>query len=123
MKYLKQFAVILIFTLAGELMNHLIPLPVPAGIYGMFLMLIALLSGILKREMILETGNYLLTIMPVMFVEPAVSGLLSSWKQFQPLLIPAVFITVISTISVMAVSGRSAQTIIDKEKAKGFSHE
>ena len=39
MKYLKEFAVILGITLAGEWMNHVLPLPVPAGVYGLFLML------------------------------------------------------------------------------------
>ena len=42
MKYIKQFGIILVVSLLGEGLNYLIPLPIPASIYGLVLMLLAL---------------------------------------------------------------------------------
>ncbi|MBQ2048119.1 MAG: CidA/LrgA family protein, partial [Schwartzia sp.] len=42
MKSLKQFAVILFFSFIGEALHALIPLPVPASIYGIILLFLAL---------------------------------------------------------------------------------
>ena len=39
MKYVKQIGIILGITLAGECLNQFLPLPVPAGVYGLFLLL------------------------------------------------------------------------------------
>ena len=39
MKYVRQIGIILGITLAGEFLNKILPLPVPAGVYGLFLML------------------------------------------------------------------------------------
>ena len=41
MKYVKQFAVILIFSFLGEILNALIPLPIPGNIYGLALLFLA----------------------------------------------------------------------------------
>ena len=38
MKYIKQFAIIITFSFAGEVLRALLPLPVPASIYGLVLM-------------------------------------------------------------------------------------
>ena len=48
MKYIKQFILILAISFAGELRKYLLPLPVPASIYGMVLMFLALLTGVIK---------------------------------------------------------------------------
>lgn len=48
MRYVKQIGIILGITLAGEILNHVVPLPVPAGVYGLFIMLAALMCGAVK---------------------------------------------------------------------------
>ena len=75
MKYIKQSAVILGITWVGEWMSETLPLPVPAGVYGLFLMLILFCTGVLRVEQVEEAGNFLLDIMPVLFV-PAAVGLM-----------------------------------------------
>ena len=47
MKFLKQFSIILFISFLGEILHTLIPLPVPASVYGLVLMLAALVTGIL----------------------------------------------------------------------------
>lgn len=115
MKYLRQFAVILTMTFWGEVLHLLLPLPVPASIYGMVLMLVSLMTGIVKLEQVRETGAFLIEIMPIMFI-PAGVGLLDSWSGLRPILIPVFVVTAVSTIVVMGVSGKVTQFVIRRER-------
>lgn len=117
MKYLKQFGIILFVSLLGELLRMLIPLPIPASVYGLVLMLILLMTGIIKLQQIKEVSAFLIEIMPVMFI-PAGVGLLDSWPALRSVWIPVVLITLLTTIIVMAVTGQVAQKIIRKEEKK-----
>ena len=115
MKYLKQFGIILLISLMGEALRMLLPLPIPASVYGLVLMLIALMTGIIKIHQIKEVSAFLIEIMPVMFI-PAGVGLLEAWPSLRPVRIPVVVISSVTTIIVMVVTGRAAQRIIGKEK-------
>ena len=115
MKYIKQFILILAISFAGELLKYLLPLPVPASIYGMVLMFLALLTGVIKLEHVRETGKFLIEIMPLMFI-PAGVGLMSSWSTLKPLLLPVAVITVVTIITVMVASGHTAQFILKREE-------
>ena len=115
MKYLKESLIIFGLTFAGELLNRVLPLPVPAGVYGLFLMLVLLCSGFLKVEQVEATGNFLLDIMPVMFV-PASAGLLESVGVLSEILVPVVVISIVSTVIVMAVTGIVAEKMLGGKK-------
>ena len=117
MKYLRQFAIILFISLLGELLRILIPLPIPASVYGLVLMLVALTTGMLKVHQVKAAADFLIEIMPVMFI-PAGVGLLDSWPALRSVWIPVVLITLLTTIIVMAVTGQVAQKIIRKEEKK-----
>ncbi len=121
MKYLKQLFLILLISFLGEVLKELIPLPIPASIYGMALMLLGLISGVIQLEQVRETGKFLIEVMPVMFI-PAGVGLMDSWEVLQPLLLPVLVITVVSLMTVMAVSGRVAQAVIRREQKKETEH-
>lgn len=116
MKYLKQFLIILAISLIGELLKALLPLPIPASIYGMVILFISLLTGLIKLSAVRDAGMFLIEIMPVMFI-PAGVALMSSWNVLSPMLIPVAIITVVVLIAVMAVSGRISQRIIKADKA------
>ncbi len=115
MKYLKQFLIILVISLIGELLNKLLPLPVPASIYGMVMLFIGLLSGVIKLSSVKEAGSFLIEIMPVMFI-PAGVGLMSSWLNLKPIIIPVCIITVVTIFTVMIVSGHVTQFIVKRTK-------
>ena len=118
MRYLKQFTIILFISFLGELLHWLIPLPVPASIYGLLLMLGALCTGVVKLSSVQESGKFLIDIMPVMFI-PASVGLLDSWGVLKPIWIPVAVITLVSTVVVMAVSGLVAQVVIRRSRKAG----
>lgn len=117
MKYIKQFLIILSVSFAGELLKLLLPFPIPASIYGMILMFLALMTGIIKPEAVKETGMFLIEIMPVMFI-PASVGLLTSFGTLKAMLVPVCIITVVTILIVMFVTGWVSQLIIRKGEEK-----
>ena len=117
MKYIRQFLIILCVSFLGEVLRFVLPLPVPASIYGLILMFAALESGIIKLDSVKETGRFLIEIMPLMFI-PAGVGLLDAWGKLQPVLLPVLAVTVVSTVLVMGISGRVTQAVICREKRK-----
>ena len=124
MKYLKQFCVILAVTCIGEQCSMLIDLPVPGSIYGLVLMFLLLLFKIIPIEAVKETGEFLIEIMPVMFI-PAAVGLLNAWGTLKPVVIPVCIITVVSTFVVMIVTGKVTDAVIRfaGKNRKGADHE
>ena len=113
MKYVLQFLSIMVFAFVGELLHYFIPLPIPASIYGIVLLFLALELKVVKVSDIEQTSSFLIAIMPLMFLPPAV-GVIESWDLIQGAWLPYVVVTVVSTVVVMAVSGRVTQRIIRK---------
>ena len=117
MKYLVQAAIILLLSFLGEALHTLIPLPVPASIYGLLLMLLCLCTGVLKLHQIAETASFLLKIMPVLFL-PAIVGLLAVRAQLLDILIPLLVILAATTYIVMAVTGKTTEAALRLERRK-----
>ena len=117
MKFLRQFMIILLLSFLGEVLKMFIPLPIPASVYGLVLMLLCLVTGILKTSQVKEAAFFMIEIMPVMFI-PAPAGLIDSWKVLQPLLLPILVITVVITVFVMVITGKVAQMIAQKRGIK-----
>lgn len=117
MKYLRQLLIILIFSFIGEILHSLIPIQVPASIYGLVLLFIALLTGIIQLPQVKEAAKYLIEIMPLMFI-PAGVGLLESWGDLKSILIPVLILLVISTVLVMGISGKVTQGMIQRSERK-----
>ncbi|RHO38956.1 CidA/LrgA family protein [Dorea sp. AM13-35] len=117
MKFIKQFDIILAISFIGEIMNYLIPLPVPASIYGLVLMLLCLHFGIVHIDSVKDSGKFLIEIMPLMFI-PAAVGLIESWKTIGSKIGTYLIITVLSTIFVMIVAGHTTQAFIRFSKSK-----
>ena len=122
MTYLKQFGIILILSFAGELLNLLIPLPIPASIWGFALMFVCLQTGFLKLDYVKDTAIFLIEIMPLMFI-PAAVGLMESWGIIRAKIIPYLVITVLSTFLVMAAAGKITQAVIRRDRKKACHHE
>lgn len=118
MKYIKESAIIFGITMIGEFLNNLLPLPVPAGVYGLFLLLLLLCTGLLKLEEIEATGNFLLDIMPILFI-PASVGLIESYEAMKAILVPLIVICLVSTLVVMGVTGKVTELMVSILKKKG----
>lgn len=114
MKKIQEFLIILLISFIGEMLSILIPLPVPGSVYGLVLMLLALICKIIKIDQVRSTSKFLIEIMPIMFI-PAGVGLMISFETLKPILLEVVVITIITTILVMGVSGTIAQLIVSKK--------
>lgn len=111
MKYIKQVFIIFGITMAGEVLNAILPLPVPSGVYGLFLLLIGLCTKIIKVSDVEDVGNFLLDTMPMMFI-PVSVGLIESYGAMKEILVPLIVISVVSTVIVMVVTGKMTELII-----------
>ena len=117
MRYLFQFGRILAFCFAGEVLHAVLPLPVPASVYGLLLLLLALCFGIVRPEQVRETGLFLTGIFPLLFV-PAAAGVMELWAELGAMLLPAVIAIVPVTVLVFAAAGRTTQALIRRKEKK-----
>ena len=118
MKYLSQFLIILGFTFLGEALQRILPLPIPASVWGLALLFGALCLKIIKVEQVKEAGGFLTSILPILFVVPLVN-LMDCWDQLKDNLVPLLIIIILSTILVFAVSGMVTQMLMNIRKKKG----
>ncbi len=113
MKYLTQFLIILGFTLVGEALQRIVPLPIPASVYGLLLLFAALCLGLVKTEQVKQTGSFLSSILPILFVSPAV-GIVEDWALIRAELLPILILLVASTVLTFGIAGRTAQAFLKK---------
>ena len=117
MRFIRQFLIILFVSFLGEVLKTVLPLPIPASIYGLVIMLALLVSKVVKIEQVEGASMFLIDIMPLMFI-PASAGLIDVWPNLRPVLLPILIITIVSTIFVMVVSGKVTEFIIKLDEGK-----
>ena len=118
MKYIIQFLIIIAFSFLGEVFHFLIPLPIPASIYGILFLFTALMMKWIKVNQGREVSTLLISVMPMMFI-PAAVGLIDSWCIIKSHLLTYIIVTVVSTFIVKGTSGFVTQYIIRRDKMKG----
>jgi len=117
MKYLLQLSIIGLITFISEILSWLIPLPIPAGIYGLILLFVLLMLKVIKLEWVENAADFLLAVMPIMFV-PAAASLMTKWDLIKNDVAGLLIASVASTAIVMIVSGLITQCVIRKRKNK-----
>ncbi|MBQ1931783.1 MAG: CidA/LrgA family protein [Lachnospiraceae bacterium] len=115
MQYIFQLLVILGASFLGEICNLLLPLPIPASVYGLVLLFTALMTGIIKLENVEKAATFLIATMSIYFIAPSVS-LMTVIADYVDSLLGIVVICCISTILVMVVTGKVSQLIMEKSK-------
>ena len=117
MKYIFQFLRILAFCFLGEVLHAILPLPIPASIYGLALLLLALKTGAVQLERIKETAGFLSAIFPLLFLPGAV-GIMELGPVLAKIWLPAVLAVALVTVLVMASAGRTTQWVIRRKEAR-----
>lgn len=110
MKLLRQFAIILGICFLGEIINKILKIKIPGNVIGMIILLICLVTGIIKTEMIEEASNFLLDHLAFFFI-PAGVGLLTCTGILKIYWHYVLIIALISTIIVMVVTGLTVQLV------------
>lgn len=108
MKILKQLCIILIILYIGEFINKFFKIPIPGNVIGMVILLLCLLSGIIKLEMIEDISKFLLDNLAFFFI-PAGVGLIKSLNIIGDQWVGILSVTIISTIIVIAATGLTVQ--------------
>ena len=114
-KYIFQFGRILAFCFLGEVLHAVLPLPVPASVYGLVLLLAALNFGFVKLDDVKEVGTYLTGIFPLLFV-PAAAGVMELWAEMGNMLLPIIIAIIPVTVLVMVSAGRTTQAMTGRKK-------
>ena len=117
MKLIKQFTIIIFFLFFGEVLHWLIPFPIPASIYGIMLLFFLLEQNVLQIDDIREVSDFLIFIMPLLFIPSAV-GLIDVWDELRASLTAYVTIIIAVTLIVMVATGRITQWFLQNQKEK-----
>lgn len=117
MKYMIQIGVISTIAFIAEILHFVLPLPIPASVYGMAILFLSLCFGIIKMEMVEDVADWILSVMPIFFIAPTV-GLIEAFGDIKGQVIPLVLVCFISTVVVTAVTGGIAQAIIRLRRGK-----
>ena len=115
MKYLHQALILAAITFAAEIINYLLPLPIPVSIYGLILLFLLLKTGILPLDKIEDVGNLLLELMSLLLV-PASVSFVTALDTIQAMLLPVLIMGLVGTLLVMVITGRIAQAVIRRRK-------
>lgn len=97
------------------MLHAVLPLPVPASVYGLVLLLAALNFGLMKLDDVKEVGIYLTGIFPLLFV-PAAAGVMELWAEMGNMLLPILIAIIPVTVLVMVSAGRTTQTMTGRKK-------
>lgn len=122
MSYLFQFGMILAISFVGELLHALLPLPVPASIYGILILFALLYFKVIRIPQIRQASMFLIEIMPILFL-PAAVGLMDSWHLISSTLLQYIVIIILAMVIVMAAGGLFTQFIMKKVTRKETCHE
>lgn len=117
MNYIFQLAIIFGISFIGELLNALLPLPVPASVYGLVILFLLLCTKIVKLEQVETVSEYLMAIMPLFFIEPTV-GIINSYGLVKGNILALFIACFLSFVAVIAVTGLISQTIIRRKHKK-----
>ena len=118
MKYVFQLMLIIGVSLAGEILNALLPLPVPASVYGLLILFTLLVTRVVKLNQVEDVAEFLMSIMPLFFIESTVR-IMESYGLVKGK-IPALFLAAfLSFATVIVITGKTAQTIIRWRSRKG----
>jgi len=117
MQYIFQLLVILGASFLGEICNLLLPLPIPASVYGLVLLFTALMTGIIKLENVEKAATFLIATMSIYFIAPSVS-LMTVIADYVDSLVGIVVICCVSTVLVMVVTGKVSQLIMERSGSK-----
>ena len=98
-----QLTVLIGICLAGEIIAQFIPIPFPAGVVSMVLLLILLFTGLIKLRHISDAGDFLLKNMAFFFI-PAGVSIIEHIPTLKPIIIPFLAICLISTFITFTVT-------------------
>ena len=101
MKYIKQFAVLVLISLMGELIVYFLPFAFPGNVMAMILLAGLLVSRVVKEESIKEASDFLLEIIGL-FIVPISVGMIAHFELIRTLWIQLLLISLVTLVLTFA---------------------
>lgn len=117
MKYLVQFGIITGISFVAEMLYILLPFPVPASVYGLVLLFVLLCTKVIKLDMVEDTADFFVSIMPVIFI-PSSVAIVTTIDALKGNILKLFFMCLFSTIIVTGVTGLVSQAVIRIRRRK-----
>ncbi len=112
----KELMIILAIYALAEALSYLLETSFPGSVIGMLLLLAALHLKWIRVDDIRYVSSFLLGYMPLFFI-PAGVSVMASYTLMEGFYLPVIVLTLVSTMVVMAVTGRLVQYLVRKERA------
>ncbi|MBR1380264.1 MAG: CidA/LrgA family protein [Alphaproteobacteria bacterium] len=118
MKYLFQFAIILLFVFLGELCEYIIPLPIAGSIWGLMLMFVALWTRVIRLEWVADVADWMHGIMSLFFIVPA-AAVIDVWGDISNIWWMLVLLMIIAYVVTMVMTGVTADYFLEHRNIGG----
>ncbi|WP_040977825.1 CidA/LrgA family protein [Oceanobacillus jeddahense] len=118
-KVILQICFLHVFLLLGAVLKYFIPLPIPASMFGLFLLFAALCCRLIKLEWVDQGAKWLMAELLLFFIPSAV-GIINYEEIFSIQGLAIVGLIVISTMIVMGLTAWTAERV--SVKKEGESH-
>ncbi|WP_409299741.1 CidA/LrgA family protein [Peribacillus sp. SCS-155] len=112
-----QILFIHVFLFLGAAVKHILPLPMPGSMYGLALLFIAMMTGIVKLEWVEKGGNWLLAELLLFFVPSAV-GIMNYDEIFSWQGAESIILICLSTFIVMGVTAFISERMHNKRRSE-----
>ena len=119
MKLLIQTGIITGICFVGEMLSLLFPLPIPGSVYGLVLLFLLLCFHIIQPSQIQDISDFFMTILPILFISPAVK-LMTSLELLETCPLPIILILFLSTAVTTLITGRTAQFFYRRKNRKSL---
>lgn len=117
MLLIRQFSIIAGYTLLGETVSLLMPVPVPGSVLGLMFLYLSLTLKWIKVES-LEPGSSWLKDNMAFFFVPLTVGLMESFVLFQDIVFPLLIVIFVSTTLTLIISSLTTKYFVEKEEIK-----
>lgn len=117
MKTLKGLTIIFLCLMVGEIIRKLWDFPIPPVVYGMVLLLILFLLGLVKVEDVQDVGNALLSNLAFLFV-PITVMLMDQLDVLGKNIVPILVITLVSLPLTMGVTAKVVEIVQNARNKK-----
>lgn len=117
MRYIYQICLIMCFVLLGEMMECFIPLPIAGSVYGMVLLFLALVFGIVRLSWVEDVANWLHSVMSLFFIAPAVA-IIDVWAEIADVWWILVILMLVAYLVTMITTGVTAESLIGRKQKR-----
>lgn len=117
MKYIFQFCIIMIFVVLGEVLEYFIPLPIAGSIYGLILLFLSLVFGLVRLSWVEDVANWFQSVMALFFVAPA-AAIIDIWADISDIWWILLILLVVAYLVTMITTGVTADALIRRSERK-----